>query len=68
MNGGLMGQRVRTARIAAGLTQVKLASLAECDPTTISLIERGEVDTSVSLITRIARVLGVSTDSLLLGT
>jgi len=61
-----LGARVRDARKARGLTQLQLANVVDCDPTTVSLIEGGKVDTSAKLIAAIAVALGVTTDSLLI--
>lgn len=63
-----VGKAVRAARKAKGLSQVELAEGVGCDQTTVSLVERGEVSTSASLVARIAVLLEVTTDSLLLAT
>lgn len=63
-----VGKAVRAARNAKGLSQVELAKGVGCDQTTVSLVERGEVSTSAGLIARIAVLLEVTTDSLLLAT
>jgi transcriptional regulator with XRE-family HTH domain len=66
MDRDVVGARVRAARTRVGLSQVGLAKAAECDPTTVARIERGEVTVSAEIIARIALALAVTTDSLLL--
>lgn len=66
MGRDVVGARVRAARTRSGLSQVKLAQAAGCDPTTVARIERGEVTVSAEIVARIALALGVTTDSLLL--
>jgi transcriptional regulator with XRE-family HTH domain len=39
---GKLGVRTRAARQQARLTQVELAALCACDPTYISMLERGK--------------------------
>ena len=60
-----LGQRIKTARENAGLTQSQLAEIAEVSTNHISALERGVYDTRAELLAKIATALGV--DYLLLG-
>ena len=62
-----LGQRIKTARENAGLTQSTLAELAEVWTNHISALERGVYDTRAELLAKIATALGVDANSLLLG-
>ncbi|MER6487590.1 helix-turn-helix transcriptional regulator [Streptomyces virginiae] len=53
------GDRVRSARIDADLTQDKLAELAGIHRTTLQDTEGGKTDPKFSLILRLARALGI---------
>jgi transcriptional regulator with XRE-family HTH domain len=57
---GKFGLRVRTLRIKAGLSQEKLAELAELHRTYISGVERGARNPSLISIARIAKALNVT--------
>jgi tetratricopeptide (TPR) repeat protein len=61
-----VGQRIRTAREALGLTQRDLAS-SNCSPAYVSLIEKGERVPSLQLIREFADRLGVGDDYLARG-
>ena len=52
-----LGDRVRVARIHEGLTQERLAELADVHRSTVQRIEGGLADPKSSQILRIARVL-----------
>ncbi|MFD6180033.1 helix-turn-helix transcriptional regulator [Streptomyces goshikiensis] len=52
-----LGNRIRDARLAADLTQEKLAELAGVDRTTVQTAEGGKVDPKFSLLLRLARAL-----------
>jgi transcriptional regulator with XRE-family HTH domain len=60
-----LGQSVRQRRLAAGLTQSELAEAAEIADATLSRIERDRLEPSITLVQRLAKALGVSTDELL---
>lgn len=51
---------MRARRLKVGLTQEKLAELADLDPTYISGIERGRRNPSLKNIVKIARALKTS--------
>ncbi len=53
----LLGQNVRNRRSELGLTQERLADLAELDPTYISGIERGVRNPSVLSLLKVAEAL-----------
>lgn len=55
----LMGSQVRLQRKAQGLSQEKLAELAEVHHTYISNIERGKVSASIYGFYKIAKALGI---------
>ena len=61
------GDRIRSLRNQAGISQEKLAELAEMHRTYVSGIERGERNVSLMNITRLARALGVSVSKLMEG-
>lgn len=55
----LLGKRVKTARIDAGVSQEELAWQCEIDRTYISKIERGIANPSFLVLVKIAEVLKV---------
>jgi tetratricopeptide (TPR) repeat protein len=61
-----VGERLRTARIRAGLSQRQLAFLG-CSPAYISRIESGDRIPSLQLLRELGRRLGVSEDFLATG-
>lgn len=60
------GDRVRTARVALGLSQEKLAMDCGLDRTYISGVERGKRNVSLINIHRLASALGVPASDLVL--
>lgn len=54
-----IGARLRELRTAAGLTQARLAELAELQPNSISLMESGGLAPTVTTLSNLARALGV---------
>jgi transcriptional regulator with XRE-family HTH domain len=54
----LVGDNLRTARKAAGLTQEQLAELADLAPRTIQKIEAGRLNILITTLRRIRKVLG----------
>ena len=63
-----LGDRIREARLQYGMSQAELARRIGISATALNQIESGKTpDPGVSRIIGIARVLGVSTDALLLG-
>ena len=61
-----LGQRIKSARIAAGLTQAQLGG-EEASTAYVSRIENGQRRPSVELLTRIADRLGTTVEALVLG-
>lgn len=59
------GQKLRKLRLAAGLSQEKLALLADLDRTYISGVERGHRNISLINLQRIAVALNLSLSELL---
>ena len=54
--------RVKELRAAKGLNQQELGQMVGASRKTVSLIERGDYNPSVTLALRIARVFGKSVD------
>jgi len=53
------GKAIRICRGAYGITQVKLAKDLKISPSQLSLVEAGERQPSVGLLTRVSRVLKI---------
>ncbi|MFT8211717.1 MAG: helix-turn-helix domain-containing protein [Symbiopectobacterium sp.] len=60
----LFGQRIKTLRVQAGLTQMALASKCNLDRTYLSGIERGIRNPTLETISIIATGLGISLTAL----
>lgn len=61
----LLGRRIRTLRIAKGLTQQKLGNKADVDYKFIGEIERGNMNPSFKVLVKIAKVLDVELPEIL---
>lgn len=61
-----VGQRIKEAREAKGLTQEDLAAIVDLSPTHVSVIERGLKVAKLDTFVAIANALDVSADSLLI--
>ena len=61
----LFGQNVRKARKTAGYSQEEFADLAQIARSYISDIERGKYSPSLTVVDRIAKVLGIAPGRLL---
>ena len=57
-----LGNRLKELRAAKGLNQRGLGSLVGASRQTISLIERGDYNPSITLALRIAKVFGTTVD------
>lgn len=65
MNNKAIGQRIRTARETARITQEELGLAVGCTPKHISAIERGIKSPSLDTFIDIANAIGTSADYLL---
>jgi transcriptional regulator with XRE-family HTH domain len=63
----LFGQRVRQARIARGVSQEEIANLADMHVTNYGRIERGEANSELHTIVRLATALDTDPAELLGG-
>lgn len=61
----MLGQELRKARLAAGLTQEKLALRARMDRSYLSELERDLKSPTVAMLLRMCEVMGVSAAELL---
>ncbi|EPG6919285.1 TPA: helix-turn-helix transcriptional regulator [Proteus mirabilis] len=61
----LVGKRIAKMRKSKGLTQDKLALLAEIDRSYVGRIERGEVNITIEKLYEIAETLGCDARELL---
>lgn len=61
-----MGQRIKKARKEKGLTQEQLAELCDLSTAHIGHVERGSRALSIETLVKIAMVLEISTDYILL--
>ncbi len=64
--GGILtlGQRIRAAREAKGLSQVSLAASTNISQGYLSQLEQDEREPTLGIAARIARVVGISLDDL----
>lgn len=67
INYGDVGVRIREVRTRRGITQEKLAELADISPQHMNRIENATRNTSVEAVYRIAEALEVAPDALLYG-
>ena|SRR6478735_4720160 len=63
----VFGQRVRDARIALGMSQEDISNLADMHVTNYGRVERGEANSELHTIVRIATALNVDPAELLAG-
>lgn len=63
----LFGARVRQARLALGLSQEDIANLAEMHVTNYGRVERGEANSELHTIVRLATALNTDPGALLAG-
>lgn len=64
----LVGEKIRDARKAAGLTQWQLANKIFVSESYIALIESGKRNPSTNVLTKIAEALGLTTDHIIFAT
>lgn len=55
----VLGDKIRSYRKRAGLTQEKLAEMADLHHNFIGEVERGNMETSLTSLLKIAKALGV---------
>lgn len=60
-----IGRRIRQLRTDRGLTLDELATIVECAPSQMSMIENGRREPKLSFLSKVASALGVSVDALL---
>lgn len=58
----LVGQEVRSARRAAGLTQAEVADRLAISPAYVTNVEAGRLNLTLGQLTRIASALGATLD------
>lgn len=58
------GKRLKSLRIDRDLTQLELAEILDMSPNFIGMIERGERNTTVENVFKIARALGIKPSNL----
>jgi transcriptional regulator with XRE-family HTH domain len=58
----VVGQEVRRARTAAGMTQAEVADRLATSPTYVTNVEAGRLNLTLGQLTRIAAALGASLD------
>lgn len=63
-----VGQRVKKARLAKGLTQAQLGAIVGCSNNHISHVEVGQTKLSLTLLLRLAQALEQSCDYFLMDT
>jgi transcriptional regulator with XRE-family HTH domain len=61
----VLGDELRKARIAAGLTQEELGFKADISRNYVSLLERGEKSPTVQILQRICKALGVRASTII---
>lgn len=64
----LIGDKIREARKNAGLTQWQLANKIYVSESYIALIENNKRNPSMNVLTKIAEVLGITTDHIVFDT
>ena len=57
-----LGQRLRTSRVARGMTQANLAERVGVDRTTIGKLEAGDAAISLATVLRVLSALGIEQD------
>lgn len=58
------GKRLKSLRLDRDLTQLELAEILDMSPNFIGMIERGERNTTVENVFKIARALGIKASNL----
>lgn len=58
------GKKLKFLRLEKGLTQLELAEILDMSPNFIGMIERGERNTTIENVFKIARALGIKPSNL----
>lgn len=58
------GKRLKALRVERDLTQLELAEILDMSPNFVGMIERGERNTTVENVFKIARALNIKPDAL----
>jgi len=58
------GKRLKALRVERDLTQLELAEILDLSPNFVGMIERGERNTTVENVFKIARALNIKPDAL----
>ena len=58
------GKRLKALRVERDLTQLELAEILDLSPNFVGMIERGERNTTVENVFKIARALNIKPDTL----
>ena len=58
------GKKLKFLRLEKGLTQLELAELLDMSPNFVGMIERGERNTTIENVFKIARALGIKPSNL----
>lgn len=58
------GKRLKSLRLDKNLTQLELAEILDMSPNFIGMIERGDRNTTVENVFKIARALGIKPSNL----
>ena len=66
LNYKLIGVRIKNARLAKGLTQEKLAELANISPQHVSHVENGSTKLSLPCLVAVCNALDVTADKMLM--
>lgn len=60
-----LGEAIRKVRLARGLSQEKLALLADLDPSYVGRVERGDNNAALLTLVRLASALGTTVAKLM---
>lgn len=60
-----LGEAIRRVRLSKGISQEKLALLAEVDRSYVGRVERGDNNVAVLTLSRLAHALGISLATLM---
>jgi transcriptional regulator with XRE-family HTH domain len=60
-----LGEAIRLIRLSKGISQEKLALLAEVDRSYVGRVERGDNNVAVLTLSRLSRALGISLATLM---